>query len=444
LKPSVRGFFAGRGEKAGVSVCLNLYLRRFGQHFAFLCGIVVPKETDNRKERSMSKLAGRANKAGMTRMKFTTTSAMASVLATSAGVLLGGSASVEAQELCSRYEVVRGDTLSQISSKAGVPGGFQVLFNANTDILRSPNLLEVGQVLAIPCADGSLPGAAATTVAVAAPVAEAPAAEPVAVAEPEPEAAPAPAAAPPTRALRVVTASGYAPFTDADLPGGGLFTQLVLRAFELGNPDQEVNFFFVNDWNAQLDSLLPSGAVDMAFPWFKPDCDRVEVLSPPNAYRCTEFNHSDPFYDALVGYYTLAGSPYEGATAYTDLLGARLCRPDAWFTFDMEAEGLVAPAITLTQPTQLECWELLEQGEVDVVTYDALPAEDDARSLNMMGRVVSLDALTTTATLHVFVAKDNAEANAALPALNAGLEELRLTGEWFSIVRAGIQDTVEN
>lgn len=392
----------------------------------------------------MSPFAGHNSTARKTRMKFTTTSALASVLATSAGLLIGGGSSVAAQELCTNYTVVRGDTLSQIASTAGVQGGFQVLFNANTNILRSPNLLEVGQVIAIPCADGSLPGA--TPVIAAAPEApapdvEAPVAEPVAVAEPE---VVAPETAAPTRALRVVTASGYAPFTDKDLPGGGMFTQLVLRAFELGNPDQEVNFFFVNDWNAQLDNLLPSGAVDMAFPWFKPDCDRVQILSAPNAYRCTDFNHSDPFYDALVGYYTLAGSPYEGATAYTDLLGARLCRPDAWFTFDMEAEGLVAPAITLTQVTQLGCWELLDAGEVDVVTYDALPAEDDARTLGMSDRVVSLDALTTTATLHVFVAKDNAEANAALPALNAGLEELRLTGEWFSIVRASIQETIEN
>lgn len=387
----------------------------------------------------MSTYAGHSRTARTTRMKFTTTSALASVLATSAGLLIGGSQSVAAQELCTSYTVVRGDTLSQIASTAGVQGGFQALFNANTNILRSPNLLEVGQVLAIPCADGSLPGATAVAAAPAAPVEE-----PVAVAEPEVvEAEPAPAAAP-TRALRVVTASGYAPFTDKDLPGGGLFTQLVLRAFELGNPDQEVNFFFVNDWNAQLDNLLPSGAVDMAFPWFKPDCDAVELLSAPNAYRCTDFNHSDPFYDALVGYYTLAGSPYEGATEYSDLLGARLCRPDAWFTFDMEAEGLVAPAITLTQVTQLECWDLLDAGEVDVVTYDALPAEDDARTKGMTDRVVSLDALTTTATLHVFVAKDNAEANAALPFINAGLEELRLTGEWFTIVREGIQATIEN
>ncbi|WP_237331939.1 LysM peptidoglycan-binding domain-containing protein [Yoonia vestfoldensis] len=347
--------------------------------------------------------------------------ALAIMLATATGLVLGASQPAQAQDLCSRYTIVRGDTLSQVARIAGVEGGFQVLFNANTDILRSPNLVEIGQVITIPCADGSLPGAA-----VAAP----------AVAPPPPVTA--------TRPLRVITASGYAPFTDKDLPGGGMFTQLVLRAFALGNPDQEVNFFFVNDWNAQLDNLLPSGAVDMAFPWFKPDCDRVEILSPPNAYRCTDFNHSDPFYDALVGYYTLAGSPYDGATDHADLLGARICRPDAWFTFDMEAEGLTEPQVTMVRVTQLECWRQLDAGDVDIVTYDALPAEDDARTLGMAERVVSLDALTATATLHVFVAKSNAEANAALPALNAGLEQLRLTGEWFSIVRAGIQAAIEN
>ena len=362
--------------------------------------------------------------------KLANCTALAGVLATAAGVLFSGADRAAAQELCANYTIVRGDTLSQVASRAGVQGGFQALFNANTNVLRNPNMIEVGQVLVIPCADGSLPGATpVAAVAEPAPVVD------VAVAEP---------AAAPLRELRVVTSSGYAPFTDVDLPGGGMFTQLVLRAFELGNSDQPVNFFFVNDWNAQLDSLLPSGAIDMAFPWFRPDCDRVEVLSQPNAYRCTDFNHSDPFYDALVGFYTLEGSPYENATTYDALMGARLCRPDAWFTFDLEAEGLVEPEITLTRaPTQLECWRLMDAGEIDVVTYDALPAEEDARTLGLQDRTVTLDALTGTATLHVFVAKDNAEANAALPILNAGLEQLRLSGEWFTIVRSAIQDTVE-
>lgn len=339
-------------------------------------------------------------------------------------------AAAQAQELCASYTVASGDTLSRIAANAGVAGGFQKVFDANRNILSSPNRIEIGQVLTIPCADGSLPLAAGESA-------------------PETEVAPVPgrvlARADDPRPLRVITASGYAPFTDEALEGGGFFTQLVLRALAIGAPEQEISFFFVNDWNSQLNSLLPSGAIDMAFPWFKPDCSRVELLSPRNAYRCTDFNHSEPFYDALVGYFTLAGSAYETVDSYDDLAGARLCRPDAWFTFDLEAEGLVAPRISLLQtPTQSGCFEALAAGEVDVVTYDVLPAEDDLRDMGLTDRVVQLDALASSQTLHVFVAKDNEFANAMLGPINAGLAELRDSGEWFSIVRAGIQQAVEN
>lgn len=333
----------------------------------------------------------------------------------------------QAQEQCSSYTVVRGDTLSQIADRADVRGGYQVLFNANTDVLDTPNLLEVGQSLKIPCADGALPTTAASAAAPAAPA--------------------TPAMTPDSldRPLRFVTSSGYAPFTDEGLPGGGLFTQMVRRSMELGNDEQEFNIMFVNDWNSHLQDLLPSGAIDMAFPWFKPDCDKVENLSAPNAYRCTEFNHSEPFYDALVGYYTLAGSAYENASTYPELFGARICRPDAWFTFDLEAEALTAPNITLIQaPSQAGCWDLLRDGEVDVVTYDALPAEEDYGNAGMSDVVVDLPALTSKQTLHVFVSKNNPNGEAYMNIINAGLEDLRLSGEWFEIVREGIKTTIEN
>jgi polar amino acid transport system substrate-binding protein len=330
----------------------------------------------------------------------------------------------QAQQACTSYTVVAGDTLSGIAGVAETRGGFRTLFDANRDVLESPNLLEVGQVLKIPCADGALPssGAQTTTASVAAE-----------------------ATSQPTRPLRIVTASGYAPFTDETLPGGGLITQMVNRSMELADSGQEYELFFVNDWGSHLDTLLPSGAVDMVFPWFKPDCDKVENLSEGSALRCTEFNHSEPFYDALVGYYTLKGGTYENITTYAELQGARLCRPEAWFSFDLEAEGLMPPNVGLVRPVpQAGCWQLLMDGEIDVITLDALPAEEDARELGLWDQVAKIEALTSAQTLHVFVSKNNAFANEALPIINAGLEELRLSGEWFNIVREGIKDTVEN
>lgn len=355
--------------------------------------------------------------------KATTTLAVA--VAAAAGVATLGAGQAQAQEKCATYTVVRGDTLSGIAAAADVPGGFQFLFDANRNVMESPNLLEVGDVLRIPCADGSLPNVGGAVV--------------------QASTAPAPTTSQPNRALRIATGTGYAPFTDEDAPNGGMITQMVNRAMELGNPDQEYNLMFINDWGSHLDTLLPTGAVDMVFPWFKPDCDFVDNLSPASAYRCTQFNHSAPFYEALVGYYTLTGSTYAGAQTAQDLMGARLCRPEAWFTFDLEAQELMPPNVELaTTVAQNGCWQRLLDGDVDVVTLDALPAEEDYRELGLDGQIAKIEPLTGAVTMHIFVDKGNQFANDALPIINAGLEELRLSGEWFNIVRAGIQDTVEN
>ncbi len=354
----------------------------------------------------------------------TTTGFLTAVFAAS-GLALTVPQPAVAQEQCAPYTVVRGDTLSLIAAAADVPGGFQRLFDANSNILESPNLLEVGQVLAIPCADGSLPEVPASAIATSAE--------------------PAPTTATPTRALRIATGSGYAPFTDEDLPGGGMITRMVDRSMELGNPNQAYDLVFVNDWGSHLETLLPIGAIDMAFPWFKPNCDLVDNLSESSAYRCTDFNHSDPFYETLVDFFALSDSPYAAAETHQDLFGTRVCRPEAWFTFDLEAERLVEPNITYVTPvSQQGCVELLANGEVDVMTYDTLPAEEDIREAGVADRVVKIAPLSGSVSSHIFVSKNNAFANEALPIINAGLEQLRLSGEWFNIVRESIQETVEN
>ncbi len=351
--------------------------------------------------------------------------AVAAACIAAAGLMVSAPQQAQAQELCSVYSVVPGDTLSQIASRADLRGGFQLLFDANRDVLSSPNVIEVGQELKIPCADGSLPSSGGAAVVAA-------------------STQPAPETSAPARSLRIATATGYAPFTDEGLPGGGMITRMVDRSMELGNPDQAYDLTFINDWGSHFE-LTQIGAVDMVFPWFKPNCDAVENLSESSAFRCTEFNHSEPFYEILVDFYTLNGSEYAGATTHEDLFGARICRPEAWFTFDLEAERLVEPNITyVTTVSQQGCIELLKNGEVDVMTYDALPAEEDIREAGMADQVATLEPLRSTVTSHIFVAKDNAFANEALPIINAGLNELRLSGEWFNIVRESIQETVEN
>ncbi|GMG83496.1 hypothetical protein LNKW23_27090 [Paralimibaculum aggregatum] len=55
------------------------------------------------------------------------------------------------------YDVQPGDTLREIALDAYTVGNYQIIFDANRDILSTPSLLLVGQRLFIPCLDGSGP-----------------------------------------------------------------------------------------------------------------------------------------------------------------------------------------------------------------------------------------------------------------------------------------------
>lgn len=58
---------------------------------------------------------------------------------------------VETNDYYAKYTVVKGDTLGKISKHFyGEAGKYMQIFNANTNILSNPDLIEVGQVLVIP------------------------------------------------------------------------------------------------------------------------------------------------------------------------------------------------------------------------------------------------------------------------------------------------------
>jgi LysM repeat protein len=45
------------------------------------------------------------------------------------------------------YTVVKGDTLSKIAAERRQPGGWQAIYQRNTDVLSNPNVLSIGQQL---------------------------------------------------------------------------------------------------------------------------------------------------------------------------------------------------------------------------------------------------------------------------------------------------------
>jgi len=365
--------------------------------------------------------------------------AAASVLALAAGALpsLG-------QEACQSYTVQRGDTLTNIAVRVFGNKNFAPIYRANRAVIgANPSLIEVGTVLQIPCADGTVPpaGAATESATAAAPADAAPAEAPAeaATAEAAPaEAAAAPAVAP-LAEIAFVTGNDYPPFTGEDLPNGGIFTQLVRTAMARGDEKQNFTIDFVNDWSAHLDSLLPRGAYDATFPWSRPDCENLAALPEKDAYRCTDFDFSESFYEIVDGFFAVKGSGLDTAQSYDDYVGKRICRPESYSLSGLASAGLVEPAVTLVRPNTVgECFEALATGTVDVVAIEVQVASDALADLGLKNDVVEDPHLAQVKTLHVMVHKSNPHRQEILAIIDRGLTNMRESGEWFDIVSAGL------
>lgn len=350
-------------------------------------------------------------------------------------LLLTGTAAL-AQEACTTYKVVAGDNLRYIARSAyGDADMYRVIYDANVATIgEKADLIEIGTELTIPCNPND--PAPATETAAAAP------AEPAApetitpvAATPDPAAAPAPVEKP----IGFVTGNGYAPFADETLPGGGMMTQLVEMAVFRADPSIPYNLTFINDWQAHIDALLPSGAYDLSFPWVRPNCEAPETLSPGDQARCNDFVFSGPFYEIVDGFFAMRDSGLVEVTKYTDFAGKRICRPEAYTTGVLDAVGLTAPTITLTRPVEaLDCFRALQAGEVDLVSIDAEVGDAALAKLGMTAKVEQNPHLTTLLSLHVIAHKSNQRAVDMIGKLDAGLIEMYQSGEWYEIVSSAL------
>lgn len=364
-----------------------------------------------------------------------------------------------AQQACSPYVVAAGDNLRYIARAAyGDADLYRVIYNANVDLIGAKaDLIEIGVTLQIPCD----PNAPAPTQTAAAGLQEGvvdPAAEPVAVvpelplaeggAEAAPEVVETAAAAPATEEpaagtepaavqfpVRMVTGNGYAPFTDETLPGGGMFTQLVEMAIFRADPAIPYNLTFVNDWQAHIDALLPSGAYDISFPWVRPECEKPDMLSASDQARCDAFEFSAPFYEVVDGFFARSDSDLASATTYAAFEGKRICRPEGFTTGVLEASGLTGANIDLMRPIEAaDCFEALASGQVDLVSIDVEVGDTIIAELGMTGDFLQNPHLSALQSLHVIAHKSNPRAVEILRMLDGGVVEMYETGEWYDIV----------
>lgn len=332
-----------------------------------------------------------------------------------------------AQEACTSYVVREGDTLGSIAEAAYGTFDYQMIFNANREKIAGSNTLAVGLELLLPCEDGRLTADTELSSVIAA--------------EEEKQEASRPKSSTYERPLKFVTGSGWKPFTDESLAGGGILVRIATTALQRGGNNREGSVSWIDDWGSHTESLLPKAAFDISIAWSMPDCSKLDLLGPASVKRCQEYDATLPVYEVADSMTTLIDSPYAAAKEYSDLAGARICKPADWSTHPLEEVGLVEPIVTHVRPrTPLDCGKAVLAGEADVMAIELETATDVFTELGALDKVAINPTLVRFLTYHFITSKSNPRGQEVIATLNRGLEEMRESGEWYDIVATGLAE----
>jgi len=310
------------------------------------------------------------------------------------------------------YIVAEGDSLTAIAlEELDDNEKWTAIYNANIDqIGTNPNFISIGTVLRIPCLESN------DTVAVSRPSTNSNNRSVLGGEQ-----------------LRLLTADDYQPFTDRSLPAGGLITELVDEAMTANGDVPFHTIGWINDWAAHLDPLLTEHAYDMGFPWLQPNC-----ADDAENFRCLNFLFSEPMFEMLVLLFTSADAPLV-YNSDADILQKTLCRPDGYYTHDLEKNGrlwLTNDQIELRQPASVdECFRLLTDGVVDAVALNEFTGRSAVKRLELDDKVTIIDTKPLSIEgLHVVVHKQHPFASQLVETVNESLKIIQGSGTYQKIL----------
>lgn len=316
------------------------------------------------------------------------------------------------------YTIKPGDSLSLIAKRAyGQAESFSLIYSANSSVIgTNPGNISVGDRISIPCLDGALVESSAN---------------PSAIREKTTEALPAPGY---NRPIRVLTATGWAPYMDEDQAQGGLLTEITNLALEnaTGKPKYQIDF--INDDGAHLQPLITDHAYDLSIGWSQPNCDNLAKLEDESKFRCNNLKYSEPLYEEVLGYYSTVSEPT--FTDHNALRGKRICRAEAFTLAPLEDVDLVEPIITIVRaPDAGSCIDYILEGKADIALVAIDVADGRISELGAAAKVKLHDALSYVDVLHAVIAKTHPRADEILATLNSGLTSIKDSGLWFQTVR---------
>ncbi len=232
--------------------------------------------------------------------------------------------------------------------------------------------------------------------------------------------------------LKLLTGGDYAPFTDQDLPGQGMVTELINASLELAPSPVSYSITWESDWSQHLFPLLDEKQFDMGFPWLKPECKAT-----PQNERCVNFHFSDPLMLLPIMLFVREDNQFR-FTGDDDVIGRSLCRPKGYFTHDLDrtdrrwlSEGKIDLVVG---DSPRDCFRMVQDGAVDAATVNLFLGANLIVDMGLRNKVVPLERPLSEEGLHVVISKRHWRGTAHLYRINAGLANLKKDGRYQEIV----------
>lgn len=213
--------------------------------------------------------------------------------------------------------------------------------------------------------------------------------------------------------LKLVTGNGYHPYTDAQLPYGGLATMLVKAVFEnIGRPTR-IEF---TSWEDGYGGVL-AGTYDATFPYIETEERKAEVL------------YSDAIFTVRPTVFTRANT-LQVVSKVADLRDMVMCKPADWavdgYLSDWVDSGDIETVDAASVP---DCFRRLNAGTVDFVSVDRLLGTLTAQAVNDQAGWVRIGQLVKSGNPNYFVvSRANPDGPALIRAFNDSMAQLTQRG----------------
>ena len=223
--------------------------------------------------------------------------------------------------------------------------------------------------------------------------------------------------------LKLVTGSGYPPFTGRDLPNGGMATEIVQRVFAEMGYEVTVDF---KPWKRGYNDTKKKKYLG-TFPYGK------------NAKRQQDFYYSQPLYNFAQYFFAKSEAPIK-FTKDEDLQGLKVCLPIGYNPQRLQ-EMVDKGIVTLVRPADMEaCFVMLERGRADLVRVDQYVGWSVIEKLfNTKQGFRVLDKPVRENIEHLIIAKDHADGTQLIEQFDKTLESLKAEGVIEEIIQRHIK-----